>query len=99
MPVLVGAELEFVPVRAPHQASDIDASPGGSGEDGSDLGARSGQSFISVPPPVREHEPVATLHRLDRGEEIAKVDRSVNQRSDLIPGRPCQTVWMTSVQV
>jgi hypothetical protein len=82
--ILLGAELELVEVRAPQQSAHVHTPSCGRSKDHPNLGALTVEPLIAIPPPVREHQEVAPTHLGHRGQQLAEVGRSVDQRANMI---------------
>jgi hypothetical protein len=86
--VLLFAELEAVEVRAPQQASHQHATAGCRAEQVRYPGARRGEPLVGVAAPVGEEQQIAGLEGGDAGQQLREVGRAVDQRPDLVAGRP-----------
>jgi hypothetical protein len=86
--VLLLAERESIQMRSPDKSSDDDSAPGGLTEHRRDIGIRAGKSLIWIASPVREQQQIARRHRSDAAQQLRKIAGAMNQRIDLIAGRP-----------
>ncbi len=96
---LLLAQPGLVGVRAPHEAADVDAPAGETGEHLTELGAGPDEELVGVAPPVGEVDPGPVLQGGQLLVEAAEVGGPVDQRLHRVAVGPRPAVVTAAVDV